>query len=527
MNGNHSPANAIGPFKIPSTRLTWAHLRVAIAVVAILIIVVQIFGARQYIYEGESRHHSGNLGDTVIYGLGDTYELVEFTRSALTCITQNQWSGCQGAGRFALFQYLPAAVLVTSGYTTGQAMRALGELNLLSFWVLIIATIAFFGRRRILETLLFLLLIITSPLLVYARSSFGEMIAMVLTCLYGMAVMTRQRWWVTAALGLLVGATKDIAAPFVALLGLAALGPDLIAAPRRLRPQVFIVLAASVFAFLASAAFNYFRFGTVFNEVYLSILPAPSLPMSVSYLIALWIAPNFGMLFFWTTLWAFVGTLAVTLWRQYQLRPREGVGSLAPWFPFLASVGVILGLSLGLSRTGYATAGFSWPPRYLLPWCPVVLLILLHHYGEAIRRMLTGPIRRPMLVGAIALISLCGLPNLAVNFRPHRLSATSNIPFEPGCPRVPWPWNATAAEQQYYFDCEWYRKWRPQRSTQLEALKVVTGVTADRSYALSAVAYASLVAVLCLEIRRRTALRQMPVTRGSGRCVPVSEEHIG
>ncbi len=303
----------------------------------------------------------------MIYGLGDTYELVEFTRIALKCATQDQWSGCQGAGRFALFQYLPAAVLVTNGYTTGQAMRALGELNLLSFWVLIIATTAFFGRRRILETLLFLLLIITSPLLVYARSSFGEMIAMVLTCLYGMAVMTQQRWWVTVGLGLLVGATKDIAAPFVALLGLAALGPDLISVPRRLRPQLFIVLVASVFAFLPSAAFNYFRFGTVFNEVYLSLLPAPSFPMSISYLLAQWVAPNFGMLFFWTTLGAFVGILAVTLWRQYQLWPLEGVGRLAPWFPFLASVGVILGLSLGLSRTGYATAGFSWPPRYLLP----------------------------------------------------------------------------------------------------------------------------------------------------------------
>jgi hypothetical protein len=47
MTGNHSSANAAGPFLIPSTRLTWTHLGAAIAFVAILIVVVQIFGARQ------------------------------------------------------------------------------------------------------------------------------------------------------------------------------------------------------------------------------------------------------------------------------------------------------------------------------------------------------------------------------------------------------------------------------------------------------------------------------------------------
>jgi hypothetical protein len=507
MTGRYSPAKKAASYLIPSTRFPWAQLRVALAIIAVLVIVVQILGARQYIYEGERRHHSGDLGDTVIYGLGDTYEVVEFTRAALTCLAKGQWTGCREAGRFALLQHIPAAAWVTMGYTTGHVMRFLGELNLLSLWILIIATAAFFGRRRMLETLLFVLLIVTSPLLVYARSSFGEMIAAVLASLFCLSVMTRQHWWVTAGLGLLVGATKDIAAPFVALLGLAALGPTLVLEPGRLRLQVVGVVAAGVVAILPNAAFNYFRFGTVFNNAYLSMLPAPSLPTSGSYLLALLVAPNFGMLFFWPTLCAFVGTLAVTLWRRHQPRPLASFRSLAPWFPFLAAVGVIIGLSLGLSRTGYATAGFSWPPRYLLPWCPAVLLILLHHYGAATRDMLAGVVSRPVFIGAIALICVGGLPNLAVNFRPHRLSAVSNLPFEPGCPRLNWPWNAPAEEVQYYYDCEHYRKWRPQRSTQLEALKVVTGVTGDRSYVISVVAYAALVTVLCLEIRRRVLVR--------------------
>jgi hypothetical protein len=55
---------------------------------------------------------------------------------------------------------------------------------------------------------------------------------------------------------------------------------------------------------------------------------------------------------------------------------------------------------------------------------------------------------------------------------------------------------------------------------------VVTGVTGDRSYVISVVAYAALVTVLCLEIRRRVLVRQTAASRGSGKCVPGSEENV-
>jgi hypothetical protein len=152
-------------------------------------------------------------------------------------------------------------------------------------------------------------------------------------------------------------------------------------------------------------------------------------------------------------------------------------------------------MSVGLARSGFATTGFSWPPRYLLPWCPPVLIVLLHFYGDLIRRLLNGVVRRQIFAGAVVLIVLGGLPNLAVNFRPHQLSAVSQIPFEPECFR--------GMAVRSYEECDHLRKWRPYYLTQLEALKVVTGIKGDRSYAVSALAYGALVTVLCLEIRRR------------------------
>jgi hypothetical protein len=449
-------------------------------------------------------HHSANLGDTVIYGIGDTYELVEFTRGALECINQGQWVGCRRAGRFALFQHLPAAFWIKMGSTTGQVMRSLGELNLLSFWVLIVTTTAFFGRRRILEALLFALLIVTSPLLVYARSSFGEMTAAALTSLYVMSVITRQKWWITVGLGLLVGATKDIAAPFVAMLGFAALGPDLIRHPGGLRAHISPIVAASAVALVPGAVFNYFRFGTLVNLEYISILPTINLNTAASYLLGLWFAPNFGLLFFWPAYCAVLCILATTLVSQYSHRSSARLADVSRWLPLLGSMGVLLGLSVGLTRTGFAIAGFSWPPRYLLPWSAAVLTVLLHHYGDELRFILKRTGNRLVFIGAIVLTFAGGLPNLAVNFRPHRLSAVSNVPFEPGCPHQPVPWNArTPEDQEYFLACEYFRMWQPQRFTQIEAVKVIAGFTADRSYIVSAVAYGALVTALCLEIRRR------------------------
>jgi hypothetical protein len=475
--------------------ITAAQWRVAIAVVATLVIAFQIVGARQHMYDGEMFHHPADLGDTAIYGIGDTFELVEFTRAGMDCIMDRQWTGCKAAGRFALFQHLPAAVWVAQGYSDGQVMRFLGELNLLSFWSLFIATTVFFGRRRTLESLVFVLVMATSPLLVYARSSFGEVIAMVLTCGYGMAVMTRQPWWVIIGLGCLVGATKDVAAPFVGLLGLAGLGPDLIRRPKHLRMPLLVVIVATMVAVLPTVVFNRFRFGTPVNEVYMAMVAGPSIQTVGSYFLALWVAPNFGMLFFWSTFCAVVGGLAVALWRCHRPWPNGGLDALAVWIPFLASASILLGLSVGLARSGFATTGFSWPPRYLLPWCPPVLIVLLHHYGHLLRRVLVGVGRRPVFIGAVLLIFLGGLPNVAVNFRPHRLSAVSHIPFEPGCPADP--------DVRSYRECEHFRKWKPHYSTQFEALKVVMGITGERSYVLSVVAYVALVTVLCLEIRRR------------------------
>ena len=432
---------------------------------------------------------------------GDTDLLVKEHLNAIrVCLTEGRFSGCPGSGVFPLLQNIPSLLLNYLGFSPAAILHTLAYLSFISFLgsvALIFGTLRRKTSRK--EAAIGVLIMITSPLLWYSHSTFGEMASAFLILAFTAASLTKARGWIIALLFVLAGSTKEVALPFLFLIGVVCLMPEIVTDWRKVGKRVGGLAFGAILTFVVTTGFNYFRFGTLSNPSYVTeLFIVPTLKIQLSFFLGIWLSPNGGLLFFWPTFtFLYFSVLAVLVLRFLrggrgdQRRTRE---LLIKYLPIAAMSVMLFFLTLGFARWYTPLGGFAWGPRYMLPWIPAVILLLLYFYASEVALLLSSILITPVrfILTCVVLI-LLSIPQFTILFDS---SVMARIFAYPECPRVP----VIQEGVDYYYQCLQTQIW-PKRLRLVELYPVAFTPTV----LWFGLPYAATLIWICHSVRRELA----------------------
>jgi hypothetical protein len=257
-----------------------------------------------------------------------------------------------------------------------------------------------------------LLLMVTGIPLGYARHSLGEIPSAFFVALFVSAWLGGRSVTVAVA-ALLATLTKETIPPLLVLLGLvcemAASDPDatLQAIVGKVRKIVVWAAAGIALGMAVNIAFNVFRFGQVYNASYLEEATwGPGLAIQLRTFVALWVAPNGGLLFFFPLF------IAAWVLLPSAIRRARAQGAKLSGAPAIVLLGVLLLLTGSLSGWWAAFGWYAWGQRLTLPILPATLLVLSYVYAKAYEPLLQRAVASAgRTVALVAGLALLGLPH--------------------------------------------------------------------------------------------------------------------
>ena len=348
---------------------------------------------------------------------GDTLVLLQGAGGIVDCLRNGVFHGCLIV-HFPLFQFIPAVMLELNGAARDAIPMYLAWLN----WAAFAATTALLWsslKRQISSAVAVfaLLVLLTSPLLPYTVETFNEPAAAFLTLAFSVAVVSGHHPRLVFVLGILTALTKEIAAPFLVVIGVLGLF-------RRHHPpasrwqHISMLVLMAVIGTAINSAFNYFRYDSVFNtQTVAREFRVDALDQLALNFAGIWLSPNGGVITFW---FSFLSILFVVLLAAFAIGER---GQADPWPARLLAM-LLLGLTLGFS-SWYAPHGWvAWGPRLLLPWLPAVLYLICYFYPAHIDRQIafmTANIWRVSVV--IVVLAASALPSFVETVDPRVLTA--------------------------------------------------------------------------------------------------------
>jgi hypothetical protein len=392
---------------------------------------------------------------------GDTPFVLDGSNAFLTCLSNHDYSACgytgelndaglmTSVGDWPLLQHVPDLISIGLG-ADGHAARTrilelLSVAALLASVVLAWAVLSRVGHRAWFWA--FMLVVLSSPFLWYARTTAAEPLATgLLVCFVAATLFPAHPLLVgLAALGAVW--TKETSYPFVAVLGVIGL---VLAARRtgiRVRTHLICGTVGLAVGILAASLFNVVRYGTVISPNFFeSELHTPGLARKLEYALGVLVSPSGGMFVFWPAASVLVLVACVVA-----VRRRSDVDVR----PALVLLLVILGLTLGFASWWTPFGWSAIGPRLALPWGLPLVLLALVAYGDVLRplvaRLLASPWR---LLGVLAVVLAFTLPNIGTMWRPNATGAFFQQPHPP-CD-APWrggveKWNR-CQHQQMWFD---------------------------------------------------------------------------
>ncbi len=393
---------------------------------------------------------------------GDTPFVLDGSNAFLTCLSHHDFSACgfthklnywgleSPIGDWPLFQHVPDLISIGLGADSHPVRTRVLELLSVAGVVgaVVVAWVALsrVGQRAWFWGFLFVLL--SSPLLWYARTTAGEALATgLLVCLVAATVVPAHP--VVVALAALAACwTKETSYPFVAALGLLGL----VFVRRRTGGSIRLHLlwgaAGMAVAIAAASWFDVVRYGSILSPNYSEAeLHTPGIARKLEYAVGVLVSPSGGMFVFWPT--ASILVLAACL-LPLRARSRDGLDMR----PALVLVAVILGLTLGFASWWTPFGWSAYGPRLALPWALPLVLIALVAYGDALANLARRALAswwRLLLVFAAALVLT--LPHVGHMWRPNatgRFFLQQNPPCD-----APWrggvaKWNACQHEQMWF-----------------------------------------------------------------------------
>jgi hypothetical protein len=392
---------------------------------------------------------------------GDTPFVLDGSNAFLTCLSHHDFSACGYTGKlnyaglmtpvgdWPLLQHVPDLISIGLG-VDGHAART-RVLMLLSVVAVVVAVVL---ARVVLSRAglsawfwAFMLAVLSSPLIWYARTTFGEALATgLLVCLFVATVLPAHPVVVGLAA---VGAawTKETSYPFIAALGVLGLALSARRTGARIRPHLVWGAAGLAVGILAASLFNVVRYGKVISPNFSeSELHTPGVARKLEYAAGVLVSPSGGMFVFWPV--ASVLVLAACV-LPFAFRSRSHV-DLRPALVLLA---VILLLTLGFASWWTPFGWSAIGPRLALPWGLPLLLLALVAYGEVlgppVARLLAPPWRLLIVFGVVLAFTL---PNIGTMWRPN---ATGEF-FRQQQPPCDAPWRGGVDQ---WNDCQHQQMW--------------------------------------------------------------------
>lgn len=389
---------------------------------------------------------------------GDTVALVRGADVALECARDGTWRGCgllprgellpdypdvpgSRVDRFPPLLYIPAVVAQGAGGGQALSLRIIASLSLLGFGMLLALpwTVGPRGRGLHRHRHLWALLILASPLLPYAGSTWSEVPGAALLALAVALVAIDAPVLPVVVVVLLAGLSKDTAPPFLIALAFAVAQP--VPGERRWFPasRAFRAAAlASIGAIGLTAALNEFRYSSLMNVTYLAPTFQVRRPAAVAgHGFALLMSPNGGLLTFWPAT-IVLAALAGLGWRRATKDVRLRLAVVG-----LASGGFLLSLAMWWAPFGWQ----AWSPRLTLPMVPAVAVAVLVLVPPGLR-----PGRALLLAAGVA--TVLALPQAGITGRSPAIGRFMTAP-RPACP----PSEEVEAD---FVRCNLDRAWRQQ-----------------------------------------------------------------
>jgi hypothetical protein len=326
-------------------------------------------------------------------------------------------------GHFPLYQYIPGLVFCYLGATEQTAMALFCVLSFLAFVGTLALAVRLLRRQSPAAAAAGVLVLVSGPLLWYARASFGEMLAAFLILAYTTACLRQVRPVVTGLLLVAAGLTKETALPFLLLIAAVVLVMDRRAGRPWSPGRIAAVLLGAVLAAGLTVGFNYYRYGVYYNAVNLQdVSLVPTLKTQASFFASIWLSPNGGLLFFWPSFVAALTVLTTAVLRS----PRTAGAGRIP----LAGVSLLLALlTAGFSKWYQPFGWFGWGPRLMLPWIPAASALLLYYYAPEWEEMVGRLSGRPWRwVLVLALLAGVSLPQAAVLVKPDIFWSLFTLP---------------------------------------------------------------------------------------------------
>ncbi len=365
------------------------------------------------------------------YVESDTSSLLDNADGFLGCLRDGRWRTCEAAGKFAAFQLLLAAALRSVGISMDVGLF-LARLSIVEYLGVLAITWRQLKRRSRLVAGTAVLVLVAGLPLHYANRSFGEMGAAFLTLAF-VASWLEGKTTLVGFTALLAALSKETAFLLLAVLGIVCAivrfsgARDAWELWHRERPRLTAMTIGIAVAVFLAIGLNLFRFGKPYNAVYLAeAAMGPSLKTQLHLFVALWLAPNAGLLFFWPMF--VIVMLSIPFAVRHVASIRAGART-AFW-----SVLAFLTLVTAFHAWWWAPFGWwAWGQRLMLPWLPASLFILCFAYSvqleTSIVRLLRTPARAAWLT---AIVIILALPHVASIFRSDELIA-STFERHPSC----------------------------------------------------------------------------------------------
>jgi hypothetical protein len=409
---------------------------------------------------------------------GDTPFVLDGSNALLTCLSHHDYNACGYTGKlnfwglmtpigyWPLLQHIPDVISIELGANSHPARtRILALLSVIGFVGAV--TLAWVVLTRIRQRAWFwgfLFIALSSPLITYARTTVGEVLASgLLVGLVAATALQASPWLVgLAAFGACI--TKETSYPFVIVLGLLGLVLARRRSGRPIRGQVIGGLAGTAVAFTLASLLNVVRFGSIWNTNYLdSHFRTPGVGRTVEYAASLIVSPSGGILVFWLS--ASVVIVAACLLPFVSRSERRDV------VPALVLLAVSAGLVLGLASWWTPFGWTSYGPRLSLPWILPLVLMALVAYGEPLAR-LAAKLLAPTwgLLAVFVVVFGLTLPHIGEMWRPN-----STYGFFAQVQNCKAPWNGSVAG---WHSCQHELIWnvRPQGLYALHGLRTTGGV---------------------------------------------------
>jgi hypothetical protein len=418
---------------------------------------------------------------------GDTPFVLDASNALITCLSHHQFHACGFTGKlnywglmspmgdWPLLQHVPDLISIgLGGDSHPTRTRVLELLNVGAVGSsLLLARVVLARVGQAVWFWGFVLAVLSSPILWYARTTSGEVFATgLLVCLVAATVLPAHPALVgLAALG--AAFTKETSYPFVAALGLLGLVLARRRTGRPIRAHVIWGAVGLAVAFAAASLFNVVRYGSILNTNYLdSHLHTPGISRKLEYVVGVLVSPSGGIFIFWPVASILVAAACAL---PFVLRSRRSGDVRSALVLVLVVLGLIVGFASWFTPFGWSAYG----PRLFLPWLLPLLLISLVAYGDVLRdlaRRALVPWWR-MLV-TFAVVFAFTLPNIGETWRPN---ATGQFFLQP--PVCDAPWRVGVAN---FHSCQHRRMWldRPMPLYALHGVTVPSGIATSVVVAL-------------------------------------------